>query len=513
MTRILRCHLVSPWVLALSLLVAAPAMAAPSWSRIDTGTVTTVAPNGRIAQAATYADSVWIRVLNPDGAIRWTAHWNLKISRRLWVKSLVPTAEAGWILALDTASGDASWLVRLDSLGRQVGSPMGMRHDTCVSLHVIEGPSGATWVAPKTYSQRASTLYRFDTLGRFKDSTPIHENGVLQGIRVLSGRLVAWHNRNTEGIHTFVLYGPRPQSAKDSLVFLDHDTIIRANYTSLLRSGRDSAGSDRLMFATDSGILHLIGGIVPRVRMVSWVVRGDTLERQFDATNELVFPEAFWIGADGRVKVVGIRRTAASIGGVVRFEPAVVQLDDKFRQTRAWAVHPDGSPSMAMESVFAGSFPDGSGFVGMNKNGNPTMITMLGRAGDSIHTLALASTYSTYMWFGQPDGQLVNLGYSSDGINIIESWSTAANTSVRDRNPTFSSLRAVGGRLVLALEQPVATAWIDMVDLQGRVRETRPVGPLSSGRHEWEVAPRGATLVRLRIDGQTLVAKVPMRIR
>lgn len=117
-------------------------------------------------------------------------------------------------------------------------------------------------------------------------------------------------------------------------------------------------------------------------------------------------------------------------------------------------------------------------------------------------------------WFGQPNGQLVGLGHSRDGsIQSIESWSTAANTSVRGRSPTFSSLRAVGSRLILDLEHPVATAWLDMVDLQGRVRETRSIGPLSPGRHEWGVTPRGAPLVHLRIDDQTLVAKVPMRVR
>lgn len=514
MTQTLRRRLVSLWVFALSLFVSAPAMAVPVWSRIDTGLGAAVAPNGQIAQANAVGDSVWIRVLNPDGAIRWTAHWDLKTTRNLWLKALVPTADAGWIVAMDTADGMGSWMVRLDSLGRQVGSPMGMRHDTCLSLFVVEGPAGATWVAPRTRNERASTLFRFDSLGRFKDSTPLPSNGALQGIRVLSGKLVVWHNRSADLVHNFLLYGPRAQSAKDSLVFLDQDTLIRASYSSLLHSGRDSTGDDRLMFATDSGILHLIGGIVPRVRMVSWIVRGDSLERQFDATNELALPEAFWIGADGKVKVVGARRTAASVGGVVRFEPAVVQLDDKFRQVRAWAVHPDGSPTAEMGYVFAGSFPDGSGFVGLIGSGKPNTITMLDRAGDSIHNLSLATTYLTNRWFGQPNGQLVGLGQSRDGsIQSIESWSTAANTSVRGRSPTFSSLCAVGTRLVLDLEHPVATAWLDMVDLQGRIRETRSIGPLSPGRHEWEVTPRGATLVHLRIDDQTLVAKVPMRVR
>jgi hypothetical protein len=490
-------------------------MAAPLWSRIDSGLGAIVAPNGQIAQANAFGDSVWIRVLNADGATRWTANWDLKTTRRLWVKALAPTSDAGWILAMDTANGKGSWLVRLDSVGRQAGSPMGMRHAESYGLFVTEAPSGGTWVAPSAQDSNPSTLYRFDSLGRFQDSTPLVADGSLSGIRVLSGKLVTWHNQSARRIHHFRLYGPRAQSAKDSLAILDYDTLVEATYAALLRGGRDSVGVERLVFATDSGKMDVVAGTMPRVRMVSWIVSGDKLQRQLDATNDLVFPAAHWIGADGKVRVAGTRRTAESVGGTAKFEPAVVELDDNFRQTRIWSVHPDGAPTVGALGVFAGSFPDGSGYVGVNGYENPTSITMLDRDGDSSHTLSLATTYSSNVWYGQPGGRLVNLGQSFDGrTRSIESWNTAANTSVRHRQRTYSSLQTAGGRLVLELERPASSGRLEHLGLDGRILSTRAVGPLAAGRHFLDLEPTSHTaLVRLRLDGRVLVAKTAGRMR
>jgi hypothetical protein len=511
MTRPLRHRLVSILIAASALLAGAPAFAAPDWSRIDTGTGAVVAPDGRIGQANAVGDSVWIRVLDPDGAIRWTTHWDLATTRNLWVKALVPTSEAGWILAMDTADGVGSWMVRLDSLGRQVGSPMGMRHDTCLTLFVAEGGSGETWAVPSTLDGRASSFYRFDSLGRFKDSTRLYAWGDLQGVRVLSGKLVAWQVQSADKVQCLLLFGTK--GGKDSVVFLGSDSLRDAAYSPVLHSGLDSSGVERLVMAADSGTLDVVQGAMPRVRVVGWVVRSDSLARTLDATNELVLPEALWYGKDGNLLVAGVRRTAASAGGIAKFEPAAVRLDDKFRQAEIRAAHPGGSPTTSMGSVFAGSFPDGSGYVGIG-NGNSTSIALLDGEGDSINALTLATTYTVNAWHGLPGGRLVNLGQSSDGkVRGIESWSTTGSTSLRGRRPTCSSLQSFAGGVVLELDHSVSAARLDRVDLQGRLLESRRLGSLPAGRHFWDVAGRSPGLVRLRLDGETLVAKVPARLR
>jgi hypothetical protein len=495
------------------LFLVASAEAAPLWSRIDTGTGATVAANGQIAQAGTYADSVWVRVLNPDGAIRWTANWNLKTIHSVHVGALIPTSSAGWILAVDTGNSVGSWIVRLDSLGQVVGSPMGMRHDTGLTLYVVDA-AGETWAMNQATSGRPPYLYRFDSSGRFKDSTQLNIWGTTQALRFVSGKLVSWSTQSSAHLEYFQLFGVSTHSTKDSVVNLDYDSLRESYYSSVWRDGSGLASAGGMVFAMDSGKIDYAKGLVPRVRVVSWVVRGDSLVRQIDATNDLAYFNAFWSGKDGNLIVVGSRRTAASLGGIPKFEPAVAHLDAQGKALRITAVHPNGSATTDLANVFARSFPEGSGFVGVTGSQVPTWITVLDRNGDSTRSLSLSTIHSVNAWFGQPGETIVNLGESDDGgTRSIESWSTAATTSLRNSYPTFSSLRAVGGRLILDLDHPVALVRIDLVDLQGRVLETRSMGALTAGRHAWDISTPHPALVHLRLDDETLVAKVPARMR
>ncbi len=506
-------HLVLLGTAFLGMTTAASALPSPTWSRIDTGLGALVAPNGQIAQANAVGDSVWIRVLNADGAIRWTAHWDLKTTRKLWLKALVPTADAGWIVAMDTADGKGSWIARLDSRGRLIGSPMGMRHAECYDLMVTEAPSGGIWVAPSTFDSVPSTLYRFDSLGRFRDSTPLPNWGSLGGIRILGGRPVVWLNQSEARVHHFLRYGAEPRNGTTALPLVYADSLRDATYAAILQVMRDGAGTEQLVFVTDSGTLDVVKGTMPRARVVSWVAELDSLHRAHDETNELVYPKALWIGSDGKPKLAGTRRTAASLAGLPKFEPAVVRLDGNFRQIDAKAVHPGGAPTTDLASIYAGSFPDSSGYLVVSGYDKPTSIALLDGRGDSTADLLLPTIYSVTIWRAQP-GRLVGQGQSNDGrTRSIESWSTTGNTAVRATPRRFASLQAVGGRLVAELDHPVATAWLERMDFQGRILESRRVGALPAGRTSWEIADRSPALVRLRVDGQTLVAKVPARLR
>jgi len=487
---------------------AAPLVAQPVWSRSDTGIGSTVAPNGQIGQAHGGIDSAWVRILNPSGQIRWSAGWKLLSqapSHTPSLKALVPTPDGGWIAGFDRSYTNLTntVLYRFDSLGRSVGSPMFVYHDTALTFSVVS-TGEETWAAAKVSGSRPTVVHRFGAQGTELDSLVLANSySEFQDLFAV-GKRVLVHGEsayNDFTIASFFLLGSPVSDPGGRTAILQMDTAITLGYTSKIVPKDDAS----FTYVTDSGSLDVVNGRYPRVRAVSWTVNGDQLLRTASATTDLVSAAHAWTAGDGTLRLIGTRR----IPGALRFEPLVATLSAAGATLRAKAIQPDAGVTNTLTTVFGADHPDGSAFVGVMRLDRTVAITLLDKTGDSLRTLDVAPQGTVGLWYAQPDGSILSQRHSSGGDAIIlEDWNTSPTAAIFERTTACKSLRTAGTDLILDLDQPSRQARLDVVDLRGRLLSSRDLGSLEAGRHFLTPNGTGARLVRLQLDGTRLIAKM-----
>ncbi|MEN9308528.1 MAG: hypothetical protein RL173_2460 [Fibrobacterota bacterium] len=509
-SRIQKLSLVS---LALGLCASAKAasvVAQPAWSRVDTGIGSLVTENGRIAQSGSTVDSGWLRILNPDGQVRWTVGMKVPskaVLRKPLVNAMVATPDGGWIVGFDTSASrmTGSVLYRFDSLGATLGSPMTLSYDTVLSLSVVAAGT-ETWVAAKTHSERPTTVHHFSSSGIFLDSLTLPYRGDLLSLTAVGSRVVAhfqvaYAKSSTEHV---LLLGSIAAGSTQSIRILDEDSLDCMGLTNFVKT-RQGVGPGPYVLVTDSGAADYLTAKFPRVRVTSWSALGDSLQRVRDTTLDLAYAATGWFLANGDLRLLGSHQ----IPGGLRFEPGIVDLSMQGAATRTRTIHPSSTARVDISSVFGRGFPDGSGFACVKEADGSYAISLFDADGDSVRTVSVVPQGSITKWYAQPDGDILTLRHSQGGESTtMESWDVAVSTAIHARPASFKSLRAWGEELILDLDQPSSRARLDVVDLTGRLLSSRELGSLDAGRHVLRPQGAGNRIVRLQLDGTRLIAKM-----